>query len=314
VLFRSKQVAARVLEEETKRLTLEKEALERELTAKLQLATKEHGTEKEQLTQEILKLQQQLEELGAEREKVIRQLQESVQSKAQEYELAVKELKDEKDSLADENARLNQENIFHQDENEQLRQEKATLEEILSSDIELQCQSIIREKLIPLTKNYLVHLAREVQKSIDDTLNISANNVSDFIAEVNRIRTWPSDEASKNLKQKFDAVSGLYATLQDKKVIRPSEKMTKFYEQLNDADEVIKMHRDPAWKRYTANAVAVLGIILTGILPGLAVLGIIALSGRSPKFWESAGQTFFTSTVKEVESNIPPSTAPKAVR
>jgi hypothetical protein len=193
-----------------------------------------------------------------------------------------------------------------------------------------------------------VHLAVEIQESVDVPLHINANNVSGFIAQVNSIKMWPTDQDSKNLKDKFDAVSSLYATLtlqskkevdelkaeaerkeavytehlkqelanaaQDRTVIRPSEKVTNFCHQLNGAHEVIKMHRDPAWMRYTTNAVTVLGIILTGILPGLAVLGIMALIGKSPKFWESAGQTFFTNTVGEIETNVPESPVLKAIK
>jgi hypothetical protein len=187
-------------------------------------------------------------------------------------------------------------------------------EKIVTSDVELQCQSIIRNKLFPLTKKYLINIATEVQRSVNAKLDIDAKNVSGFIAQINELKIWPSDGASKKLKKKFDAVSSLYATLQDKILIRPSEKISKFYHQLNDANEVIKIHRDPAWARYTTNAIAILGIILTGIIPGLAVLGIIALSGRSYKFWESSGQTFFTKATEAIEGAISPSTAPTVVK
>ncbi|MCL9685535.1 hypothetical protein LOX96_15635, partial [Legionella sp. HCPI-6] len=296
--------AAQLLKETTERLTREKEELNQQLNEKWRSAEQAHVKDQEKFITDISELRRQLQELDTQSREEIRLLREDAQLKAREYDHAVRDLKQEKESVADESAKLIQENIFLQDDNEQLRQQNTTLQDILNSDIELQCHSIVRDKLTPLTKNYLVHLAREIQKSVAPSLDIKVNDVSGLITQVNKIIIWPDDKALQ-LKQKFDAVSDLYATLQDKTVIRPSEKVTKFYEQLNDADQVIKTHRDPTWKRYTANAAAILGIILTGIFPGLIVLGIMALRGSSPKFWESAGQTFFASSSGEIVKNVP---------
>ncbi len=229
-------------------------------------------------------------------------MHEDALSTAEAYRFIAEDLTQEKDNLAGENASLNLVNQFLQGNIGILEQQKKDLQGILNNNTEMKCQSIIIDKLTPLTKDYLLHLAGEIQKSIAPTLDVK--DIPGFITQINSIQNWPQDKASKILKDKFDAVSGLYRTLHDETIVKPSEKITKFYGQLNDANEVLKKHRDPNWQNF-ANAAVVLSIVLTGVLPGLAVLGIMALCGKSPKFWQSAGQTFFTTSKEEIAEKIP---------
>ncbi len=196
----------------------------------------------------------------------------------------------------------NTENEAHEEQAALQEHKIKKLEDILDNEAELQCLLIIRNKLTPLTKDYLMHLGTEIKQSIFPKINI--NDISAFIRTAQDMKNWPENESSQALRLKFVAVSTLYKTLTEKTESKPSEKITQFYQQLNDANEVIKMHRDPAWQRYTTNAIAILSIILTGILPGLAVLAIVsAVTGKSAMFWESSGQAFFKASAGEISNS-----------
>ena len=165
-----------------------------------------------------------------------------------------------------------------------------------SDEVEFEFQMIIRNKLNPMTKDYLIHLAKEIKQKIDPKLDLS--NYSKLTENIRAIQQWPEDLNSQLLKQKVEAVCELKDILNSKN--KPSNKVSQFYEKLNEADKMLADHRDPIWIRFTTNALIVLSIILTGILPGLAVLGAVALAGNSPKFWQSTGQTFFQRANKEI--------------
>ncbi|MBL7479245.1 hypothetical protein [Legionella bononiensis] len=184
--------------------------------------------------------------------------------------------------------------------------ENRRLKELLNNDTELQCQLLVKTKLIPLTQEYLIHLATEIKQTVNPDLVINKQNLSNVIEEIHKINVWPEKESTSILKKKFDIVSGLYEHLNDQSIKKPSDKVVEFYTKLNDANEDIKQHKDPKWQRYIANTAAVLGIILTGILPGLAVLAIFsAVTGNSPKFWQSKGQSFIEKSKEEIDQNLP---------
>ena len=55
-------------------------------------------------------------------------------------------------------------------------------------------------------------------------------------------------------------------------------------------------------------AVAAVGILLTGVLPGLAVLGIFStVTGKSALFWKSQGQAFVDSAKEDQKPDSEPS-------
>lgn len=183
--------------------------------------------------------------------------------------------------------------------------ENEHLKYILNTDSELHCQFLIKTKLLPLTKEYLIHLASEIERTFEEDISINKDNIPEIINDVNAITRCPRDEPAKLLKQKFDKVTELYNDLVDQRIEKPSEKISGFYTKLNDANEVFKQHTDPFWKRFVTNTVAVIGIIITGILPGLLALAVISsATGRSPKFWQTRGEDFSEKSRNEIDEHL----------
>ncbi|KTD35663.1 Chromosome partition protein Smc [Legionella moravica] len=203
-------------------------------------------------------------------------------------------------------ARLQQSNRSALNGQRALADENQSLKDVLNNDTELQCQMLVRSKLIPLTQEYLIHLAKEVKQSVNHDLVVTNASIPSLIEDIRRIDVWPENESSSILKKKIDSVSALFEHLNDDRVIKPSDKVIGFYTKLNEANEDIKKHKDPKWQRYIANTAAVIGIVLTGVLPGLAALAIVsAVTGNSPKFWQSKGQTFIEKAKEEMNQNLP---------
>ena len=75
--------------------------------------------------------------------------------------------------------------------------------------------------------------------------------------------------------------------------ISPETRLRDYYAKLIDATQCITLHRDPVWKRYAANAMRIIAIILTGIIPGL-----ILLSQSRFAFWQPKGAAFIDAIKK----------------
>ncbi len=214
----------------------------------------------------------------------------------------IEEFHSERQHMAEENTLLIQQFIEGNLQLERLNLElNAALIDFDDNDMECKFKEIVTYKLRPMTKDYLLHLAKEIKQKIDPNLDI--NTYTKLAENVSAIRQWPNDEGSRILWQKFEAVSALNEILVSKS--KPSERVAQFYKKLIDSDKALSEHRDSAWKRYTANTLIVLSIIVTGIISGLIVLGVVALTGNSPKFWQPSGQTFFQRASKEIENNAP---------
>ncbi|RUR10692.1 hypothetical protein [Legionella sp. km772] len=226
-------------------------------------------------------------------EELIRELTTNKQEQAE----LIKELSHAKQKLTDENEALAQKVDKLTEELNRIKAQQNASTINVNDDLEFKFQVIVKNKLTPLTKDYLLHLAKEIKEKIDPNLDIST--YSKLAANIAAITKWPENKEAQLLKQKFETVSQLNDILHAE--IKPSAKVEQFYQRLNEADKVLSEHRDPAWKRYLTNTVVVLSIILTGVIPGLAVL----LSGSTPKFWQSSGQTFFQKANKEMENNNP---------
>lgn len=169
------------------------------------------------------------------------------------------------------------------------------LEYILNSELELSCQLAIHKKLIPLTEQYLSHLATKIQDSLKLEPNVISMRLADKIACINAHSSWPTDSSTLMLRDKFNAVNHLYALLCDRNKAIPSEQIAAFYRQLDAVHSLITAHRDPQWLRYMLNAAIVLTILLTGVLPGLGVLSIMALNDKPVRFWQASGHAFFNA-------------------
>lgn len=177
-----------------------------------------------------------------------------------------------------------------------LKSQQNAATDALDNNTEFEFEKIIISKLYPLTNNYLLSLAQEVKNKIDSNLDIT--DYSKLISNIRLIKTWPTDEGSQILNEKILVLCDLQDILTSKKPA--SERVKSFYAELNEANTTLANHRDPDWIRFTKNAAIVLSIILTGILPGLFVLGVITLTGSSPKFWQSSGQTFFQKASQQI--------------
>jgi mannitol/fructose-specific phosphotransferase system IIA component len=243
--------------------------------------------------------------LTSEKEEQI-QLVKSLTATKKEQEELIKELSQAKTKLTTENTVLREQVKVLTEQLEKLKTDQSKTATV-DDDNEVNFQIIIKTKLFPLTKKYLMHLAQEIKKSVAPDLDV--NDFSSLANKVNKIENWPEDQSSQILKQKFDGVSKLYDILKSKN--KPSEKISQFYQKLNDVDQVIQAHRDPAWKRYTYIA---LSILVTGIIPGLGILVYSALSGNTPSFWQSSGQTFFQSAKREIENNMAGDLTPPLIK
>lgn len=140
----------------------------------------------------------------------------------------------------------------------------------LNSDTQRKCLNTISDELIPLIDGYLEHL----------------NNKKDPIAE-----------------QKKQIVSNLRAILTDEvKIPLAVDRMKEYQTRLTQADkEMLSSHRDGPWTRFASNSLKILAIAITGVLPGLAILGAYSLmTGKSPMFWQAQGNR----TMRKVEDTI----------
>ncbi|KTD55883.1 hypothetical protein Lsan_3435 [Legionella santicrucis] len=234
------------------------------------------------------------------------QLVNALTSTNEEQQKLIVELSRANTLLEEENRNLRG-NIVHLNQQLKILEAEQNTTATVDDEYEFNLQIIIKRELTPLTKDYLIHLAKEIKKSVDPALNI--NDFPNLVQNVRKIQSWPENESIKILKRKFDKVSELYDILETKN--KPSVKVGQFYNKLNEAERLIQAHRDPAWKRYTMIA---LSILVTGILPGLGVLAYSAITGNTPKFWQSSGQTFFQSAKKLENTDVNPNPKDVPVR
>lgn len=195
--------------------------------------------------------------------------------------------------------------------NEQLQQKIDQMVNINDDEVEQKCHTVIRKKLLPYTREYLLDLAVSIKELIAPGITINNDNIPELINQVKNIQNWSADKPQQKLKRKFDVLSDLYSTLKNPDTLHHSDKITQFYSKLGTAKKDLQKHRDPKWIRYCTNLAIVFGIIATGVLPGLAALAIATtISDTSPKFWHSTGQGFFDNSVDE-KDNLPASVLDK---
>ncbi|WP_131793033.1 hypothetical protein [Legionella birminghamensis] len=152
----------------------------------------------------------------------------------------------------------------------QSEEERIRLIKDLNSETQRKCLNAITDEILPSIDNYIKHLEKQ----------------TDAVAH-----------------QKLEIVTRLKATLTDEeKHPLAFDRIQEFKKELTEADKkIIGSHRDSAWKRFTLNTLAIISICLTGVIPGMAILGAYSYaSGRSPMFWRSRG----VDTIKEVENSL----------
>lgn len=192
------------------------------------------------------------------------------------------------------------------EKNEALKKEKETLEE--------QVQSLIKQntKQKQITEDY--HQALNDEREAEFLLLIR-DKLQPLTQDYLKLL---QDSKSPEPEKKIELVNKLLKCLNDSsKNSKPSARVTAFYTQLNTGVDQLKLHRDPDLKRYIRTALIVGGILITGILPGLLVLLAYSKSGnttgKSPYFWKSAGENVTDKLLKDAKTapNEEPEAEPK---
>lgn len=162
--------------------------------------------------------------------------------------------------------------IFHPVEQSALELEKDT-KQLLNEEA---AQNLINNKLRPLTENYLSYLKKLPEQA--------ETNVNNKIQKIENLLDVLSINPHSNVRRVND-----------------------FYKQLNEWEDVIKAHRDPAWKRYIRNAVIAVGALVSGL--GLVALAVYAKKDdtgtKSMKFWKSRGENVVDSLKEEEPQSKP---------
>lgn len=180
-----------------------------------------------------------------------------------------------------------------------ITEQEKLMQDVLNSEPELNCQHIITKKLMPLTENYLRYLVAK----IPDSLKIDVDFISmTLLEQVNAIKPPPRTNAG-SLFEKFDRIRELYIVLSNE-TMDASDRLDLFRCELKSAQKLIQQHRDPVLMRYMLNAAIVLAIVVTGIVPGLCVLGLLALHDKPVRFWQASGHTFFNAASAHTQSNV----------
>ena len=158
----------------------------------------------------------------------------------------------------------------------------------LNSLDEFKCLNLINNNLIPLTQTYKKHLD---------------NVISEFNSESDESELSASDtDMLSKVTTKHGLVTNLLTILNDvASNPLPSQRISNFTIELNRINNDVKEHRDPAWMRYCNECLLVIGIVCTGIIPGLiALLGYSIYSGKSPLFFSQSKGEQYIDQVKLV--------------
>lgn len=272
------------------RLTQEQQLLVKQLveskSAHDELA-RQLNANKQASNDDIQRLQQQQDKLAEEKAEdklALEHLANELAQTRKEFAEALKTIQEQQLSR----------NVSTIEENQQISDRLIRQEQLIQKLIspnELKCSRLIESKLIPLTQAYLVHLiaaARNVNpivenKQVYDALPDFAGNDSD-------------QEQYFMIMEKYSITKNLLNQLEDKQSKPlPSERITQFTQSLNNSNDQLKKHRDSEWMQYFKGCMVAIGLICTGIIPGLAVLlAYTSYTGKSsPMFFNNtAGEEF----------------------
>ncbi|MFA5959982.1 MAG: hypothetical protein WC785_05650 [Tatlockia sp.] len=170
-------------------------------------------------------------------------------------------------------------------------------------EVEKRCNATIERDLEPLTKKYLIHLFNKVHPEQKINRKIDGE---ELLKKINDYYGTPPEGTDPKLVAKYNLVSNLYKTLIEANTELPhsSQRIDQFYKDFGDAQKnITAQHRDDkGWKwfkRQTTNVAITLSVglgLLAGVVPGLAMIATVAAVHKTPKYWESKGQTFFNKT------------------
>ncbi|CAM3016509.1 hypothetical protein [Legionella worsleiensis] len=155
----------------------------------------------------------------------------------------------------------------------------------LCTPAEMSCMQLIETKLIPLTKDYMIHLLTEARKF---NPAVDPNSLNTVLPELTG-RNESDLEKYQKISTKLTVLNDLLNDLENKeKTPLPSARIKLFTQSLKDHERDIKQHRDSKWMQFYKNCMVSIGIICSGIIPGLVAL--VAYS----RFEEKSSPLFFT--------------------
>ncbi|RAP37006.1 hypothetical protein B1207_06135 [Legionella quinlivanii] len=262
------------------------------------------GTPDPALLAKEKEVEQQYERVG-ELEKVTARLQQKIEE--QQASLAQNE-----ELIAEQEGKINQRDQHIGIIEEELKKQSAVLEVNVTAlglekaantqlkakynDIEeAQCLILIEKKLSPLTQNYLQHLWKDIQKQAKSNEPFPNN----WRQALNK--DYPG--VDHKLLVKFSITVNLLEKLNDRESTPDhSERVSNFYTMLDSSHKSLSQHRDERWNHFVAKAVVF--VVATGILPGLAILGIMALA-KGHSLGQSSGHAFFKTAREEITKSNP---------
>ena len=173
------------------------------------------------------------------------------------------------------------------------------------SEDERVCRNIIHDELEPLILNYLRHLRQQAHK-YDRTLNIQD------CRELKLRDIQPAPQTYQDIQRKYEIVRDMYKNLTsvDETPTPYRQRITDFHETIVANKDNILLNRDPMWLRCVktcAAVLAIIGIICTGILPGMVAMEAYAgITGKKPLFFSTRSDYFVQNSEKNSNLLPPP--------
>ena len=164
---------------------------------------------------------------------------------------------------------------------------------------EVSCAHLIENQLMVLTKNYLLHLRKQAHK-INPKVIIDEDIKS--LPQLNEPSKGHS--AYEKIAAKFEKVCGLIDQLTDSQTNPlPSSRISQFTQLLKEDNAVLKQQRNSEWSHFVKSCLVAIGVICTGIIPGITALLVYSSYTRksSPLFFtKSHGEEY----CDEVEASL----------
>jgi hypothetical protein len=169
----------------------------------------------------------------------------------------------------------------------------------LESDEEVRNAFLIKDKLVPLTRNYMEYLLTQAQRYSPAVTQRLMQNLPDI----------EGNDAYNKIKTKYDNARRLYQKLTAEQGLLPSTRLENFTRELTDCQRELKSP-DRDWVTFSKACAAVLAIVATGIIPGLLALAAYSTTtGNSPRFFSRSNGGKFA---EEAAARLSEMTTPRA--
>lgn len=153
----------------------------------------------------------------------------------------------------------------------------------------------IEQELIPLTKQYLSHLKKQADLIDPCYINNRETNQA--------TRGTPELES---IGEKYFKLKDAMRHLTDIESIPiPSQRVSRFTDDLSRINNTLKAHRDPEWVRYFKACMVTIAVICTGIIPGLIALSAYATYTKSsPLFFTQSHGARYLNQIEAITPSI----------